>query len=156
MMRHFIGITTGAILGWLFAVILSYFDFVNYKDFAALFIIIGMASCLLIHYYTANKHKDLYKSVNFKSWMLFVMDLYFFLGLMFGLLIGAVVSYILIGLLILLFGNPEEANVWPNMLINNLNIGVRCFTIISSIICSIWFLSGIINYFRKKCLMDHY
>jgi hypothetical protein len=147
--KYFIGSICGVILGLLVYLVII---FINQYDFSTAPAIVslslgGIIGSFLLAYLNL-KHRELSYSARFKHWMLLFVEGNLFVGILVGLILGILVSWLLVFPFSLLFGHPESG--WPPFVANIFKILSLVLSFFLVILSAYHFLKGSILYLEKK------
>jgi hypothetical protein len=144
LVKYFMGSLYGSVLG-----LLVYFAaiFINQYNFIIIYAIFSLLIGIIIGIFLVKflkvKHYKIYSNDKFLPWMLLFIEINLFSGLIGGLILWFVGSWLLILLFSLLFGHPE--NGWSTFIANSFKL--------LSLIIGIFSVSILTNYLLKSSIL---
>lgn len=110
----------------------------------------GIATGLYIVFLFRRKYEDIYTSPKYKTWMILFLLLNQYGGIISGLFVGVIASWLLLFPYSIIFGHPEGSSKWSPA-ISNLFMSLSALIMVISLwVFNRWFFKGSITYLRKK------
>ncbi len=150
MGKYLLSATIGGLLGITLYVAITFVENNMFKIYyAALFLMVGLIVSLYIVYVLTRKYIDVYLSPKFRIWMIILLLVNQFFGIVSGLVIGVFASWLLLFPYAVIFGHPESSNWSP--LVADIYMSLSAIIVIVSLgLFSKWFFKGGIAYLKKR------
>jgi len=147
---YLLSASMGGLLGVALYAAITFFESDMFKlSYAALFLLGGLIVGLYIVFLLTRKYIDVYRSPKFNIWLLILLLVNQFLGIVSGLVIGIFASWLSLFPYSLIFGHPESTNWSP--LVANLYVSLSVIIVIVSLgLFTNWFFKGGIAYLKKR------
>lgn len=147
--KYFISALGGGVLG---VIVYAVVVFANQYDFSTAHAIISLLLGFVIGSFLVKflslKHRRLYSDDRFRPWMLLFVEANLFFGVLGGLILGILASWLLLFPFSLLFGHPESG--WTPFVANLFKILSLAIGMVSFAFLVYFCLKGSILYLEKK------
>jgi len=117
--------------------------------YGVLSLLVGFIVSVYIVFLFMKKHRDIYLSPRYKTWMVPFLLVNQYFGIVSGLVVGVIASWLSLFPYSIIFGHPESSKWSPT--VANIFMSISALIVIISLsLFSRWFFKGGIAYLKKR------